>query len=71
MPWRKITADQYHRMEDPEGSGWDEARFINPETGRYREIWDCLIDRHDGKIGICTALAHDIFVDPTYPIEVR
>lgn len=71
MKWRKITADQYRKMEDPEGDGWDEVRFVDPETGCYREIWDCGIELVRDKVAICTAAPHDTLVDPDYPVEVR
>lgn len=70
MAWRKITADQYRRGEDPE-DGYDEARIVDPETGWHREVWDVGEHLVGGKVVIITAAPHEIYVDPSYPIAVR
>ena len=69
MPWRKITADQYRTMSDPEG--FDEAFLVDPDSGWRREIWDCGEHLHKGQVVIYTALLDDILVDPDHPIFVR
>lgn len=71
MKWRKITADQYRKGEDPQGDGWDEAKFTPLNYVLKITIWDVGAELVDGQVSIETARPDPILVDPDHVIWVR
>lgn len=69
MSWRKVTAEQFLKQEDPTGDGWDEA-FVRYPDGIRREVWDVGGD-DDSEIAIYTSQRDPLMVSRSYPIEVR